>query len=341
MENNSFIGITESVNDESQRRIKLIREDVSGTGVRVKFCDLDTLQNEGSSSICAVWDFRCNEDMYDAETLWQFMKSNCKKYIFQKEKSDSGYIHWQGRFSLIKKRNKSSLMKLMNVVPNYLMPTAKVNHQDLFFYCMKEDTRIGETYMDEYHRKLLGLEEVFMPLQYQDIKPYKWQQLVLDSADQFDKRCIDLIFDPTGGKGKSTIAAIAEIKYKAIDMPIMNDYRDLVSLACNICMDTQNRSPKLMFFDMPRSMNKSSLDGFYSAIEQIKKGKLYDVRYHYKAYWINSPRVWVFSNELPDVNLLSRDRWRIWQINDKNELVPYKDNSDSYIKKKKDPKPKA
>ena len=88
-------------------------------------------------------------------------------------------------------------------------------------------------------------------------------------------------------------------------------------------MDTDNRKPKGIFFDMPRAMSKESLHGFYSAIEQIKKGKLYDCRYHYKSYWIDSPRIFIFTNKLPDMKLLSADRWRLWFINEKRELVAH------------------
>jgi len=74
---------------------------------------------------------------------------------------------------------------------------------------------------------------------------------------------------------------------------------------------------------MPRAIDKTRLYGMYSAIEQVKKGKLFDIRYNYKAWWIDSPQIWVFTNHLPDLNLLSGDRWRIWVINDDKILEKY------------------
>jgi hypothetical protein len=59
----------------------------------------------------------------------------------------------------------------------------------------------------------------------------------------------------------------------------------------------------------------------FTAIEQIKKGKLYDFRYSYKTFWIDSPQIWVFCNWLPDTSYLSMDRWKVWNINDAKEFV--------------------
>lgn len=277
-------------------------------------------------SQCAVWDFRANGDMFTDGELSIFFKSYAKKWTFQKENSDNGYIHWQGRFSLIKKRDKNKLMDLFDVelqkIPNYLQPTLTENHKEEFFYAQKKDTRLEGPWTDQDKAK----EEVYIPRQYRDIKLYNWQQQIINSAENFNDREINLIYDPKGCNGKSTVASIAELKYGGIDMPPLNDYKELIQLACNICMDSNNRTPKIMFFDMPRAIDKSRLYGLYSAIEQIKKGKLYDIRYKYKAFWIDSPVIWVFTNASPDLSMLSSDRWKVWKFSeDKSTLEPYQD----------------
>lgn len=276
-----------------------------------------------AQSICAVWDFRANEELYGVSDLEKFLKANCKKYAFQKERSDNAYIHWQGRFSLIKKRNKSSLMKLFDSigVPNYLAPTSSNNYMDEYFYALKEDTRIGSVYMDSYHIAKRDKEEIYIPIQYLGIidKLYPYQRFIVDSLSKPDYRSINLLYSPVGNEGKSTIASLCELYFKSIDMPILNDYSQIVSLLCNICMDKNLRSPSGVFFDMPRATSKTALQGFFSAIEQIKKGKLFDTRYHYKEYWIDSPTIWVFTNEMPDQSLLSADRWKVWTIESTND----------------------
>lgn len=275
-------------------------------------------------SRCAVWDFRANENYYTEETIISWMKQNTKKYSFQLEKADDGYIHWQGRFSLIKKRDKNKLLDLFEAFqlqkPNYLKPTVEENHKEEFFYATKADTRIKGPFRDTDKQK----EEVYIPKQFRDIKLYPWQQQIIDSAKIFNDREINLIYDPIGNNGKSTVASICEILHNGIDMPPLNDYKELIQLACNICQDTNNRSPGIFLFDMPRAIDQTRLYGLYSAIEQIKKGKLYDTRHHFKKYWIDSPVIWVFTNQLPNTNLLSADRWKIWQIKN-NKLKLYED----------------
>ena len=265
--------------------------------------------------------FRANEDVFTSEVLLKWMKSNCKKYAFQKEKSDTGYIHWQGRFSLIKKRNKSTLLKLLEPVglPNYLQPTCEEN-RDVYFYAMKEDTRIGELFADPSLIK----DEIYIPRQFKDKILYEWQEVVKSSADVFDDRSVNVIFDPEGNHGKSYIASLCSLLYGAISLPPSNDFKELIAVACDICMAKQTRSPKLIFCDMPRAYSKTSLFGFYSAIEQIKKGHLFDMRYKYQEYWIDSPNIWIFTNEPPDESMLSRGRWKIYTINDEKKLVPFK-----------------
>jgi uncharacterized LabA/DUF88 family protein len=80
---------------------------------------------------------------------------------------------------------------------------------------------------------------------------------------------------------------------------------------------------KGVFIDLPRALEKNQLRGFLTACEQIKKGKLYDLRNFTKKWWIDSPSIWVFSNTLVDFDLLSSDRWKIWIISD-NELIEIK-----------------
>jgi hypothetical protein len=278
------------------------------------------------NTACAVWDFRANEDNYTSEELLEWMKANTKKYCFQLEESDNGYIHWQGRFSLIKKRTKAPLLRIMKDKPNYLKPTSSQNHQEEFFYAMKEDTRKQGPWRDDNNQPPGSASEIYIPKQYRDLPLRPWQQKLLQDANLFNSREINLIYDPVGNRGKSTVAAIAELTCGGIDMPPLNDFKELLALLCDICMDGKLRSPSPIFFDLPRALDKTRLYGIYSAIEQVKKGKLYDCRYHYKAWWIDSPVIWVFSNILPDRNLLSNDRWKIWTFSEYGDhLLPYDD----------------
>lgn len=271
-----------------------------------------------STSACAVYDFRYNYEAVTKDDLIAWLNENCKMWTFQGEEGDTGYKHWQGRVSLMKKRMKHQLLTLFKNIsaPNYLEPTTNKEHQRTAFYVLKADTRIEGPYKDSHQVD----DSIFIPSVYQNVQLYDWQQQIIDSKKKRNRRQVNLIYDPYGNNGKSTLASIAELYYGGVDLPPLNDFKELVALLCNICMDTNNRDPGLIFIDMPRAMRKDQLFGMYSAIEQIKKCKLYDTRHHYKCWWIECPEVWVFSNILPDMSYLSADRWKIWEITTDKKL---------------------
>lgn len=270
----------------------------------------------------AMWDFRCSAVDLDYEDVISQLRKIAKKYVFQLERgSETGYLHYQGRISLIKKHRKGELLRLFTMMPapNYLAPTVNANfYKGDMFYVTKAETReLGP--WDE------RTEEVWIPPQYENrlgkLKPF--QEVIWDSAKKFDDRHINLVYDPTGNRGKSTIAAVCELYAKGLDMPPINDAQQLIQSACSICYAKRERYPSPIFIDMPRAMGKDRLFGIYTAVEQLKKGKLFDLRYKYTVWWIASPQIWVFSNEPPDVDLLSRDRWLVWTIDSKDCFVPY------------------
>jgi len=274
------------------------------------------------ANACAMWDFRISAEGLDRELLVAGLKSMAKRYCFQLEKGEqTGYLHFQGRMSLIKKHRKSELMKMFVKVPvpNYLEPTVNATYYagDMF-YVMKDETRVDGPWDERETEK-------YIPRQYRDMlsKLYPYQKYIFDTANVFDTRIINMIYCEAGGVGKSTIASVCELFANGIDLPPVNDAEKLIQSCCDICEAKQSRTPSPIFVDLPRAMNKDRLNGIYTAIEQIKKGKLFDLRYKYKEYWIDSPQIWVFSNIEPDLSMLSKDRWRVWYVDDNKELQKY------------------
>lgn len=270
----------------------------------------------------AMWDFRTTAEGLDDTVIINQLKKIAKRYTFQLEKGETtGYLHYQGRMSLIKKHRKAELMKMFDLmpIPNYLEPTANATYYagDMF-YVMKEETRQAGPWTERETDK-------YIPRQYRGMleRLYPYQKLIYDNANVFDTRIINMIYCSSGNIGKSTIASVCELYANGIDLPPVNDAEKLIQSCCDICEAKQIRNPSPIFVDLPRAMNKERLNGIYTAIEQIKKGKLFDLRYKYKEYWIDSPQIWVFSNIEPDLGMLSKDRWRIWTVNDKKELVPF------------------
>lgn len=299
-----------------------------------------THKNPSNAVQCITFDFRisqmrADESCFTADQIGQCLLKLCKKFVFQLEQGEqTNYLHFQGRVSLIKPTLKMTLLsqiqKLLSCsiedAPQYLSPTVKGVHKTQNFNYVLKDSTKKEGPWTEKDFKPDDLKPVqYIPKQYQGIvdKLYPYQKTIIDSRLVFDARIVNVIYDPTGNNGKSTIASLCELLYGGIDVPPINDYKELMQLVCDECMHTQNRSPSPIMIDMPRGMDKFKLAGIYTAIEQIKKGKLFDTRNRYKKYWIDSPQIWVFTNEYPELHFLSADRWKIWKISETKELVAY------------------
>nr|QTE03439.1 MAG: replication-associated protein [Syrmaticus reevesii CRESS-DNA-virus sp.] len=261
-----------------------------------------------------VWDFTINNvDDWPWEAVKRKLKMYCKKWCFQKEKVTRE--HWQGRVSLkVRKSTRELVQREMDV--DWYFTLTSTENRDNAFYCMKTESRIDGPWADTD-------VEIYIPRQYRmladGLRPF--QREIYDSREVFEPRKVNVIYDPKGCTGKSTLASWMECQQVAIDMPPCNDGEKLISALCDICMATENRAPGVVFVDLPRSMDQKKLFGLYTAIEQIKKGKLYDFRYSYKTWWIDSPQIWVFCNSMPELGYVSRDRWKFFQVSAEFALV--------------------
>lgn len=257
---------------------------------------------------CFVYDFRYNGECLYSEIINR-LKGIAKSFVFQKEEGDSGYIHYQGRMSLIKKRTKFQLLKLFENPPNYLEPTCNPEFtKGEAFYQMKIDTRIDGPWTDKD-------EVIYIPRQVREMGQLRpFQQHIVDDADIWNTRTINLIYNQSGNVGKSRLVAYCRAHKIGRALPPVNDCKDLMRMVCDM------PTAKLYLFDMPRSMNKERLFQFYSAVESIKDGYAYDDRYHFKEKSFDCPNIWIFSNNLPDFNYLSMDRWKIWEITEDYNL---------------------
>lgn len=272
----------------------------------------------------SVYDFTFKAEDFDEHAeVGAWLRKFCKNWVYQLEKgAETGYLHYQARVSLMVKRRPCEMIANWAAISEgmpkpHITPTSTAASTS-FCYVMKGDTRVEGPWSDKdkvvyIPRQYRGMEKTLMP----------WQQKVWDSADDFEPRKINYVYCQTGNKGKTVIASLMELHDRGIDLPPVNDQKELVQSTCDILEATDNREPKTVFIDMPRAMHKDKLNGIFSAIEQIKKGKVYDLRYKYKAWWFDSPQVWVFSNTLAATEMLSRDRWLIWTITEDMELVPY------------------
>jgi hypothetical protein len=264
-----------------------------------------------------VWDFTLsNKDDEDVNILKDILSSTSKSWALQKEKGETGYIHWQGRLSLRKKKTKSSIINFFKTKEPfnkaYFSPTATENSKS-FNYVLKDETRIDGPWTD---KDLIQHETKQIQI-FKKLELYDWQKKLEEMAKQFDMRTIDLIYDIKGNTGKSIFSEYLEYQGIAEEVPpfrLMDDiFQWVASRPIKECY----------LFDMPRGMKKDKLADFYAGIEVIKNGVAYDKRYNAKKIRFNRPRVFVFTNTLPAFNLMSKDRWKVWTFynNDLKEMI--------------------
>lgn len=263
-----------------------------------------------------VWDFtlKYNEDV-DVNLLKDNLREVCKRWVFQLEESDNGYIHYQGRISLIKRKTLSSLIKLFSNfdawTQAHFSPTATANTKS-FSYVMKLDTRKEGPWADT--DKII-VETKQMKL-FKSWGLLEWQHDLIKTVSKFDLRFIDLVYDPTGNAGKSLLTEFMEIHHNAEEVPPFRLMEDIFQWV-------YGRPTALTYIiDMPRGMKKDKLGDFYSGVEVIKNGVAYDKRYTAKKKRFDRPRIIIFTNTLPEFDLMSKDRWKVWII-DNNKLKEY------------------
>lgn len=262
---------------------------------------------------CYCWDYTLK---FDENQQLKIFKDNlrliCKKWGFQLEEGKSGYKHWQGRISLRKKKSLSSLISLFKSYPQWegvhFSPTANANTKN-FNYVFKDDTRIAGPWCDTDEEDIVPTKQMIM---FNSWELYPYQAKLEKLASEFCLRSIDFIYDQDGNIGKSLFSEYMEGKKLAEEVPpfrLMDDiFQWVASRPIKPCY----------IFDMPRGMKKDKLADFYSGIEIIKNGVAFDKRYAAKKIRFDRPRIFIFSNTLPMFNLMSKDRWKVWTIYNKD-----------------------
>lgn len=253
----------------------------------------------------AVWDFTFPRDCgMDPEDVITFCKEFCKKWSFQVEEGESGYIHYQGRVSLKVKTRKPE--KPCSEC-HWSVTSMDASHDD--FYAVKKETRVDGPWTDK------DPVPAYIPRQIREIKKlYPWQQKIIDKSKIWDTRSVDMLIDHEGCIGKSYAKGFMRAYGHARVLPFCNDYKDMMRMVMDMPTHT------CYMIDMPRALKKDKVFQFFAAIESIKDGYAYDDRYQFKDKFFDSPNIWVFSNSKPDLSLLSTDRWRFWGVDSDKKL---------------------
>ena len=153
-----------------------------------------------------------------------------------------------------------------------------------------------------------------LSLNIEDCHLYPWQQQIVDDANVWNTRTINLVVDTQGNNGKSILKTYVEVHRIGRAIPSCNNYKDIMRTVMN------TPKKRLYIIDMPLSINKEKLCNLMECIEMIKDGYAYDDRYHFKEEFFDCPNIWVFSNKPFDITYFSLDKWKVWYINEDKGL---------------------
>jgi hypothetical protein len=242
-----------------------------------------------------------------------------KKFAFQKEKGEKGFIHWQVRGHLIKKKTVGAMNKITqeHFWKCKLLPTCtKVHGGNKFNYVMKADSRLEGPWTEadfEDPPTLTRRVKHFM-----ESEKYPFQAQIIKMCSEIDDRSIKVIYDPIGGNGKSTLAAYLMYTKKAYRIPAgIKSIEDIMQA----CHSIKPQAAYIM--DMPRAMGKDKLYDLYAGLECLKDGVTYDKRYKFTQRDMDSPQIIVCTNVVPQLHMLSKDRWEIWELTRSKTLIKY------------------
>ena len=246
------------------------------------------------------FDMTMFEDEGIVDNLKEWCNKHCKKWAFQGEECPTTKrFHFQVRVSLKKKSRKiPSMPWTAKVSPT----SSNIDDASFYDYVTKEDTRVLGPFTDKD-------EIIYIPRQIREIDKLRpWQETIIERSKIWDVRHIDWVYCKNGNIGKSTLCGWIRANRLGRVLPMVNDYKELMEIVCD--MPTSN----LYLIDLPRALKKDKLNQLYSGIETIKDGYAFDRRYKFREKVFDCPNIWCFSNTLPDLKLLSRDRWRIHEV---------------------------
>lgn len=243
------------------------------------------------------WVFTLNNySKEEMETLVTSFEENNIKYVFGEEVGACGTPHLQGFIQSEKKIRPLEKFKNKRIHWEKCKGSKDQNEK----YCTKDG--IIHTNM-KLKRRACSLEEAML---------FDWQKNVIEIIkNDPDDRTVYWIWEEVGKTGKSTFCKYLSEKYNAI--PLEGKKNDILFCAATFESD-------IYVWDLERSMETYVS---YGAIEKIKNGYYMCSKYESKPVVRASPHVFIFANFAPELEKLSKDRWKVIYLgNDKPPKDP-------------------
>lgn len=227
------------------------------------------------------------------EELQKFIEAlGVERYAYGREIGEGGYEHYQIRYVLKKPSIWNAQKAIWGPRGGHVSPTSREGHN--FNYVEKEG---------EFFRSWEGPLRKFATI---DFLPWQGQAVAVLQAQ--NDRQVAVIVDVEGNHGKSWLGKMLEARHIADYCPVNSGE---ASEYISYCFEYPS---KAYVFDIPRSDTIKDKKQMWKAIESIKNGCLYERRYCPKKKWIDPPKILIFANEEPPYELLTKDRWTVYEI---------------------------
>jgi len=191
------------------------------------------------------------------------------------------------------------------------------------------------------HAKECGIPEESLPKEYKEAKDLyvknkqnidvenvilrPWQEGLLKYIKPSNREVIWVI-GRKGNEGKTWFQEFLASKFGWSRVICGMDIRMKKSSICHILGKRSLMTTDIFLFDVGKARTEDNMN--YELIEQIKNGRTLAGKFDSKELKFHTPNIIVvFSNEKPDVDQLSKDRWKIFQIRDEDLL----DATEKYV----------
>lgn len=253
----------------------------------------------------------------DRDVIEKAVRGWCKKWCYQLEKGDDGYIHWQMNVALIKKRRLQEILPKLKAAGlnfGYMSPLSQEGRENL--YCMKEDTRIAGPWSDQ------DKKPKYIQKRFRDAELKGWQMRLITTLrilkNARNDRNIILVQDE-GGQGKSFFKNWARGQDDVVTVPsTFSTANEMIEFLCSK-KEIVEGWEGIILMDVPRATSIKHWYTLAAGLECIKQGFLHDKRYRCQEKVIEPPQMACFCNTMPPEDCMTRD---VFKIFDKTSEIP-------------------
>jgi len=295
------------------------------------------------------------------------------RYLFQLERGEeTGRYHHQMRIDVTRAHRKTchtlleELAHILDIDKKWITVRPESNQSVAkaggIFYVMKAETRMDGPWYDPTFTppKLQRFVYTGQDVAIVEQSPTPWETTILNALGEWKgeginrtfeyhrahDRQLNWIYNEAGGAGKSVFLKYLGYKCGAQALATGGSAGQLKNAVCDNYTKRGNVLAECYYADIPRTLGtQESLRDLFSALEAVKGGKVEGAFYgkDMQAYGM-PPHVWITSNMLPDLDLASADRWKVWNLTEMHaDLVPMtvrEVNKARRLQKKKDLKRK-